>query len=158
MNRARDPFACRVARRWVRMYTARLARDARDCRRAEIDSDLWEHLSDARATNQPRVATQFAVLTRMVVGMPADILWRHRAPHSVNGARSTKQRRFQRIAFLCAVVVVVDVVIASSVDDWSQVSSIWWVLAMPIGLLLVGMIGAVATGLWLRERRTQRST
>ena len=67
--------ACRVARWWVHAYTASLSTDARDGRRAEIESDLWEHLADAHASQQHRINTEIDVLARVLIGIPADLTW-----------------------------------------------------------------------------------
>jgi hypothetical protein len=71
----RSRVACRVARWWVRAYTASLSTDARDGRRAEIESDLWEHLADADANQQHRINTEIDVLARVLIGIPADVTW-----------------------------------------------------------------------------------
>ncbi len=138
-------------------YTALLAPTRREERRAEIESDVWEHLADARAEDQRAFVTQLAMLGRLVVGIPADLVWRRRVRRSTMRASVMKQQRLQGIAFLCAVVVFVDLVVASTVADWSRVDSVWRVLPMSIGLVLAGTIGVVATGLWLREQRRSAS-
>jgi hypothetical protein len=63
--------ATAITRAWVRCYTAGLAHDERDDRRAEVESDLHEQ----RAAT---TAGQFAsgVAMRCVLGMPADLAWR----------------------------------------------------------------------------------
>lgn len=62
----------RLARWWVDRYTRGLADDARDARRAELTSDLWEHRSAYGAAG----ATQLAIVSRCVRGIPADLSWR----------------------------------------------------------------------------------
>ena len=64
-----------MARWWVHAYTASLSTDARDGRRAEIESDLWEHLADAHASQQHRISTEIDVLARVLIGIPADLTW-----------------------------------------------------------------------------------
>ena len=66
-------LAERFARGWVRLYTLGLRPDARAARRAEIESDLWEHRHHAAATGSPGLAA--AVLRRVLAGMPHDVLW-----------------------------------------------------------------------------------
>lgn len=68
-------LACRLARRWVRVYTAALATDVGDGRRAEIESDLWEHIADAHVRQEHRISTQLDVLARVLIGLPSDLTW-----------------------------------------------------------------------------------
>ena len=63
-----------IVRAWTRLYTWRLPSLARDTRRAEIDSDLWEFAQD-RGT-APSAASALHVLARLIVGMPDDVSWR----------------------------------------------------------------------------------
>lgn len=66
----------RLARWWVFAYTSGLPAEARDRRREEITSDLWEHQQAALANGHPRSTTARTVLTRVVAGVPADLSWR----------------------------------------------------------------------------------
>lgn len=70
-----------VVRNWVELYTRRLAPELRNARRAEIESDLWAHADEAAAIGRGSVALDVEMLTRLALGIPADILWRrsHRA-------------------------------------------------------------------------------
>jgi uncharacterized membrane protein YbhN (UPF0104 family) len=68
-----------------------------------------------------------------------------------------RQRRLRAIVLLCAAVVVVDIIVASLVHDFSDLADVWWVLAVPIGLLLVGAIGVVAAALLIWDRRKSRA-
>jgi len=65
-------FAVGLTRSWVLAYTAGLASDARDERRAEIESDLWEH----GALNGSNGTTAMEVVVRLLFGVPADLTWR----------------------------------------------------------------------------------
>lgn len=69
---ARDGFVVR----WTRCYTAGLPEGVRDERRAEIASDVYEHL--AAAGNLSSSAAQREMLWRTIRGMPDDITWRLR--------------------------------------------------------------------------------
>ena len=62
----------RLTLRWVGWYTRGLSERAREERWAEIESDLWEHRADAG----PGGRTAFALLSRTVRGVPADLSWR----------------------------------------------------------------------------------
>lgn len=61
-------FAAQLTRTWVALYTAGLPEELTRARRDEIESDLWE---------QDLVGvTNGEALARLVLGMPADLLWR----------------------------------------------------------------------------------
>lgn len=64
----------RLARSWTSLYTRGVSPTAREERVAELESDLWEH----RAATGDGLATQAAILSRCVRGMPADLAWRRR--------------------------------------------------------------------------------
>lgn len=152
--------ASRLVRRWVRLYTTRLAPDLRDGRRAEIDSDLWEQLTDAQADHNPQFATQLDVIARMLKGIPSDLAWRGRAHRTMKETRSMKQRLLRITAVSCIAIALTSFFGTNLLLDKSNAESadtIWWVLAIPIGFLLVGTMGLVATGLLIRERREVRA-
>lgn len=62
----------RLARWWVGLYTRGLPQGLRDERRGEVASDVWEH----RAAAGDRWATQLAIVSRCLRGVPADLSWR----------------------------------------------------------------------------------
>jgi hypothetical protein len=63
-----------LVRAWTRLYTWRLPTVARDTRRAEIDSDLWEF---ANALNgRSGVIPALHVLARLALGAVDDLCWR----------------------------------------------------------------------------------
>jgi len=49
---------------------------ARSDRRAEIDSDLWEHRNHAASEGEATLATSVSILGRWVAGIPSDLSWR----------------------------------------------------------------------------------
>lgn len=65
--------ACRV---WTAIYTRGLSPETRETRRLEIESDLWEHQAHAREIDEAAVDTGFHILTRVLLGIPADLSWR----------------------------------------------------------------------------------
>ena len=79
-------LATAVVRAWTRAYTWRLEPPVRDARRAEIESDLWEHLH----ANGAGRARPFDLVTRLVLGIPDDVRWRveHVKPHPVYARRA----------------------------------------------------------------------
>jgi hypothetical protein len=73
---AAERIAAGVVRAWTRAYTAGAASEIRDARRAEIESDLWEHVrAGADAAAEPR-AIAGQVLARCLLGVGADLSWR----------------------------------------------------------------------------------
>ena len=68
-------WADRTARRWVTCYTRALDADTADRRRAELESDLYEH----RGSTGSGPAQQWDVLGRVLWGIPADLSWRRAA-------------------------------------------------------------------------------
>ena len=69
-------LATRLVRSWVYLYTAGLPADARLARRDEIESDLWEQLSDASRGADRRDEAAWEAFGRCVRGIPADLFWR----------------------------------------------------------------------------------
>jgi hypothetical protein len=63
-----------IVRTWTRLYTWRLPALARDTRRAEIDSDLWEYSQDHGI--HLGVAPALHVIARLLAGIPDDVSWR----------------------------------------------------------------------------------
>jgi hypothetical protein len=59
--------AVRLARWWTRVYTAGLPVDLRDARRAEVESDLWESVSDGAPSRH--------ILARVALGIADDLTW-----------------------------------------------------------------------------------
>jgi hypothetical protein len=82
-------FAIAITRAWTATYTRGLPAVARDARVAEIHSDLWEHQRAAGFEREPVADTGVAILTRVVLGVPADLLWRIEAGSSTRTDRST---------------------------------------------------------------------
>ena len=67
-------MALALSRGWVRCYTAGVSRQSREERRAEIESDVYEHQADAALAGRTGFAVE--LLFRIVLGMPADLSWR----------------------------------------------------------------------------------
>lgn len=70
-----DAWADRTARWWAERYTSGLDPAVADDRRAELESDLFEHRWAADAAP----AQQWDVLGRVLWGIPADLSWRRAA-------------------------------------------------------------------------------
>jgi hypothetical protein len=109
--------ASRAVGWWTATYTAGLASSVRDARRAEIASDVWEHSEDIVAGGETLLGSAIGVVSRMVRGVPADLLWRV----NVEGPKMDIRIPFERItgALLLAMVVLVMITGAISGYDTS---------------------------------------
>jgi hypothetical protein len=65
-----------LTRGWVRLYTLGLEPVLRTMRRAELESDLWEHRqwSTTEGRRPGRLAVE--IVERLLAGMAADLSWR----------------------------------------------------------------------------------
>jgi len=165
MNAALD-VVVGMTRSWVAVYTSGLAPELRDARRAEIDSDLWEHQRTARLQDQPPGETALQLLTRLLLGILSDVTWRLETGHSVSGERSIRMNEALYMRGLVAVgvalaLLVVIVGVGSIFNAFEDGDNSGWVwggslsalsgVAVMVGLLisrpnpLLG-IGLVAAG------------
>ena len=62
-----------LVRTWVRMYTLGLDASNRFDRRAEIESDLWEHRNHEASEGQSSTAASLSIVGRWLAGIPADL-------------------------------------------------------------------------------------
>ena len=103
-----SPRSVRIAvaavRAWTRLYTWRLHESARERRRAEIESDLWESQhDDASGSDLARV-----LIARLVLGIVSDLRWRA-------GEMTTASQRRRLVAVsVGAVVLLVCVLLGAS--------------------------------------------
>jgi len=65
-----------LVRRWVRLYTRGLPAGIRQDRRDEIDDDLWCQALEASEAGRADRSLAAEVVTRLVLGIPADLSWR----------------------------------------------------------------------------------
>jgi hypothetical protein len=61
----------------VRLYTWGLPEDLASTRRDELESDLVEHSLDAQRGHVSASRLNAEILARVLVGIPADLSWRH---------------------------------------------------------------------------------
>lgn len=106
MSAALD-LAVGMTRSWVALYTSGLPPELRDARRAEIDSDLWEHQRTAELLDQPPGGTALQLLARLLLGLPSDLTWRLEAGNSVQNERSISMNESGAMRSLVAVGIVV---------------------------------------------------
>ena len=142
-------LGARLAAGWTRAYTRGLPAQPASTRRAEIAADLHDQMAAARAAGIGPGPVSRAIATRMLLGVPADLSWRH---HHLRAERPAgrKERAMNgdangsgtRIAALVALPVLlwslyVGVgLLAASRTDWTDGQ---WVPP----LILVGALGAL---------------
>jgi hypothetical protein len=80
------------------------------------------------------------------------VAWQNSSRHDERVERPSgeRQRRLLLLIVICVLVVVGDIVVLNLVGE---VSSGWWLLAVPVGLLLVPILGIVALVLLVLDRR-----
>ena len=104
-------FAATLARAWAAIYTFGLATHVRESRRREIDSDVWEHQHDAEgASSSPAIALQ--LISRMLRGAPADLLWRI----NVEGPQMDIRIPMERLLGVVLVAMVALVMITGAIS------------------------------------------
>lgn len=98
------PLLLRAAESWVALYTRGLPSEVREARRAELRSDLWEHLQDAAAHGHSRLRWSAEVTGRVARGIVSDLWWRFER-QAAGRSRMTVPARRQRVASLFRWVV-----------------------------------------------------
>lgn len=98
------PLLLRAAESWVALYTRGLPSEVREARRAELRSDLWEHLQDAAAHGHSRLRWSAEVIGRVARGIVSDLWWRFER-QAAGRSRMTVPARRQRVASLFRWVV-----------------------------------------------------
>ncbi len=160
-------FAEALCRGWVRLYTSFLHVEVRQARRAELESDQWEHRRHALVTGTPPTATAVELLVRLLLGIPDDLLWRFgaavaasRAAHySDMGDRSWVMKISSKagpitvlsgvlVALLVAFILVTVQIFPGEGELPRPLEILFWTLAAATGL--VGM--ATVLGLLALER------
>ncbi len=68
--------AHQLVRGWVWLYTLGLPPEARNARRTEIESDVWEQTHAWAVPGASTPGDASSVLLRSLRGVPADLLWR----------------------------------------------------------------------------------
>ena len=78
-----------LVRGWTLIYTRGLAREVRQERLYEIDSDLWEQTHAASAERSEPIGAAGEMTLRLILGLPADVAWRMEA--GANRARKERE-------------------------------------------------------------------
>jgi len=143
-----------MARSWVVLYTLRLPLEIRESRRSEIDSDLWEQQWLAARRGDPALGTAIEVLSRMLLGIFDDLIWRLEAGVSVTkGQISVNDTWPMRIGFIALMVPLLLLVanglgmmLGNGEFDNAQEQILWG-----LSFLVAPLVAAV--GLWLCRTR-----
>ncbi len=154
-------IATALTRSWTAFYTRGLPPDLRSRRREEIDCDLWEHERLAELEREPGNGTAVAILLRLTMGAPADILWRLEAGASARSGKGTQMNDSKRMRGLFILALFVAIVPAGfgvavllgngDLDSSARVmfGTLWIVAAatMVLGLVLSGTRPGLGVGL-----------
>ena len=89
------PVAVLLTRRWIWLYTSMAPLEERMDRRAELLSDLHEHISDSRAGGVRPEVLALQILSRNLRGAPDDLRWS--APYLVTSLAETLTLRITRM-------------------------------------------------------------
>ena len=139
-------LAVLITRAWTHIYTAGLAGDTGKERRDQVASDLWDETHDAAAGN----AVAFSIFSRLVRGMPADIIWRVFVAPRLSSQRLTVNLEESRVM---SMRTKLPFLAAATIFAWLATLAL---LLTPVphslaytgaGLALVALIG------WLLEAR-----
>jgi hypothetical protein len=109
-----DTLPVRAVRAWCRLYTSGLHPAARDRRRLELESDMWEHLHDPSESDVAR-----ALIGRFIRGIPADVRWRYRTLLDSRGARQRSE----------------EMQTSKPTNWWSPLTAVFAAVLLAIGLL-----------------------
>lgn len=171
-------LAVALCRTWVRLYTLFLHREVRESRRAELESDLWEHRQHALLADSRPIVTTVELLVRLVIGIPDDLLWRFGPAVAASRANWSEElsdkgwvmRISSRagpitvlsgvmVALLVAFILVTVRIFPGDGDLPRPIEILFWSLAVITGLIgmatVLGLLalernGRVArTGLWV---------
>ena len=155
----RRHLGVRAAAAWTRCYTWGLAGEVGAERRAEMAADLHDHTQDALAASGSPGRLSREVLARAVLGIPADLAWRHaqlrmagrrNRPTDPAAARSGPHRLHVTVLTVGAVVDVLALALALTasfyVPIWRDLA--WW--------LHLAATAAATTGLVLLVRGSAR--
>ncbi len=148
-------LATGLALGWVSVYTLGLPRELREGRRGEIDSDLWEQQWLASRRGDPAFGTAVVVLSRAVLGIFDDLMWRLQAgaPSRMKGQTSVNDTWPMRIGFVAVMLPLLflvanglGIMLGNGEFDNRQEQIIWG-----FSFLVCPLVSAI--GLWLCRTR-----
>lgn len=155
--------AVRLTRAWVGLYTRGVTPELRHERRAELESDLWEHVRSGAGDGRRQAATALEIVGRLVAGMPADLAWRsetrrlHRQAQTGGGTSMvTAVKRYGMVALAGALgawllAMSVAVWVDPNAPDSAGLKAVLSAVSVAAGVVvLAGVVGR------LRGRRHAR--
>ncbi len=117
----RQNSANAIVRGWTRLYTAGTPAGAKERRRIQIESDLWEEAAEASAAGLPQGLLFVNIVGRMIRGMPADILWRTR----YGGPNVNLSISLPRATGLLLLILAVAAVAGTSIQGYDTSRDSW---------------------------------
>ncbi len=106
----------RMVTSWATAYTIGLAPGQREQRRMEIASDVWEQHQAEGGAGRAQFSFAMSLLSRMIRGIPADLLWRV----NVEGPQMDIKIPFERTMGILLLAMVVLVAITSSISGYDM--------------------------------------
>ncbi len=142
---ARPPvLGARLTELWTRTYTRGLDRPTALTRRGEIAADLHDQLAAARAAGIGPGPVSRAIAARMLLGIPADLSWRHQHLRAERPAGRKEgvmsQQGPEPGGRLVATVLSVPVLV------WSLYVGLGWTIASEDGWTEGRWVGPVVIG------------
>jgi hypothetical protein len=122
----------RAVEGWVACYTRGLPEAVRDARRAELRSDLHEHLRQAAGDGHGRLRRSLQVLGRVVRGMPDDLWWRL--------AQQAPAPRRRLLAWLFDWLVTPAVALGVLVSTWFSTSPVRGAVALLVLFVVLAVL------------------
>jgi hypothetical protein len=113
-----ERLALSLARMWVVAYTVVLPQPIKQARRAEIESDLWEHVHDR--VIERRNEDRFDLFRRVVLGIPSDLSWTfvqrvtYRREHQMEAAGSRPGMRYMVMALAFVITALLLLMLATA--------------------------------------------
>jgi hypothetical protein len=160
------PLATDLTRWWVSVYSRGLPADEQAARRAEMDSDLWEHTHLGAESGQRPADTGLEILTRLLLGIPADLAWRRALLHPASQRRpgTSQARRIttRGVTMLQRLVAVVAIVLTATIGLFLLYNGLGmltdegreaWMLRFGLWETATGavlLLGLLATARWPR--------
>lgn len=147
-------YAIALTRAWTALYTRGLPANLRTQRREEIDCDLWEHQRLADLERAPTTSTAVEMLLRLVLGLPADLLWRLETGTSARSGKGTQvnESLFMRGLVAAGVIIALIVILGGGgaiFATWEDGDSDGWLVG---GTLTVLAGTAIVVGLLISRR------
>jgi hypothetical protein len=139
-GRPKPSLLVRAVEGWVAFYTRGLPSEVRDARRAELRSDLWEHLQYASGDGHGRLRRSIQVGGRVVRGMADDLWWRFAQQAAGGSATEAAARRRHLLAWLFDWVVSPGVAIGVLLTTWFSASPLRLASALVVLFVILAVL------------------